>query len=194
MIDFDKVEIRRLKDKASPTNSRFADKLRSWLAFRNPRIRPGKNITLKSGVKITICETGHLTIGNHCFIHENVYFLLTMPKPQVTLGDWVFVGRNTVIASKNLIKIGSFTVFAPNCYVIDHEHSFSKTDVILNQKSILKEVNIGRDCYFGVGCIILGGVTIGDGAIVGAGSVVTSNIPAYEIWAGSPARFIRKRD
>ena len=34
---------------------------------------------------------------------------------------------------------------------------------------------------------------IGDGAIIGMGSVVTKNIGPYEIWAGSPARFIRKR-
>ena len=28
--------------------------------------------------------------------------------------------------------------------------------------------------------------------MVGAGSVVTKNIPAGEIWAGNPAKFIRK--
>lgn len=36
-------------------------------------------------------------------------------------------------------------------------------------------------------------VTIGEDAIVGAGSVVTKDIPAGEVWAGNPARFIRKR-
>ena len=37
------------------------------------------------------------------------------------------------------------------------------------------------------------GTTIADGAVVGAGSVVTKDIGPYEIWAGNPARFIRKR-
>lgn len=37
-------------------------------------------------------------------------------------------------------------------------------------------------------------VCIGDGAIVGSGSVVTKNIPAYEIWAGNPAKFIKKEN
>ena len=36
-------------------------------------------------------------------------------------------------------------------------------------------------------------VTIGENAIIGAGSVVTKDIPANEVWAGNPARFIRKR-
>lgn len=33
----------------------------------------------------------------------------------------------------------------------------------------------------------------GENAIVGAGSIVTKDIPANEVWAGNPARFIRKR-
>lgn len=38
-----------------------------------------------------------------------------------------------------------------------------------------------------------GGITIGDGAVIGAGSIVTKDVGPYEIWAGNPARFIRKR-
>lgn len=37
-------------------------------------------------------------------------------------------------------------------------------------------------------------VTIGEDAIVGAGSIITKDIPDGEVWAGNPARFIRKRD
>jgi acetyltransferase-like isoleucine patch superfamily enzyme len=36
-------------------------------------------------------------------------------------------------------------------------------------------------------------VRIGDNVIIGAGSIVTKDIPADEIWAGNPARLIRKR-
>ena len=38
-----------------------------------------------------------------------------------------------------------------------------------------------------------GGVHIADGAVIGAGSIVTKDVGPYEIWAGNPARFIRKR-
>ncbi|MDR1418492.1 MAG: hypothetical protein LBI80_05025 [Endomicrobium sp.] len=36
-------------------------------------------------------------------------------------------------------------------------------------------------------------IKIADGAIIGARSVVTKNIGPYEIWAGNPARLIKKR-
>ena len=36
-------------------------------------------------------------------------------------------------------------------------------------------------------------VHIGDGAVIAAGSVVTKDIPAFEVWGGIPARFIKKR-
>ena len=52
-------------------------------------------------------------------------------------------------------------------------------------------VVIGDNVFIGAKCIILKGVIIGENSIVGAGSVVTKSIPANQIWAGNPARFIR---
>lgn len=42
--------------------------------------------------------------------------------------------------------------------------------------------------------LIVNSVTIGDNAVIGAGSIVTTDIPAREVWAGNPAKFIKKRD
>ena len=52
---------------------------------------------------------------------------------------------------------------------------------------------VGNDVWIGERATILSGITIGDGAVIGGGSVVTKNVGPYEIWAGNPARFIRKR-
>ena len=55
------------------------------------------------------------------------------------------------------------------------------------------EVRIKKNAFIGTGTIITKPVTIGERSIVGAGSVVTKNIPDDEVWAGNPAKFIRKR-
>lgn len=34
-------------------------------------------------------------------------------------------------------------------------------------------------------------VKIGEGAIIGGGSVVTKDVPAHEVWAGNPAKFLK---
>ncbi len=55
-------------------------------------------------------------------------------------------------------------------------------------------VHLKRNAYIGCRTIICKPVTVGENAIVGAGSVVTKDIPAGEVWAGNPARFIKKRE
>lgn len=50
---------------------------------------------------------------------------------------------------------------------------------------------IENDVFIGSGAKILGPVRIGEGAIVGANSVVLKDIPASNVYAGIPAKFIR---
>ena len=53
------------------------------------------------------------------------------------------------------------------------------------------------NCVFNARSNIAGTVSyfvkIADGAVIGMGSIVTKDIGPYEIWAGNPARLIRKR-
>jgi len=63
-----------------------------------------------------------------------------------------------------------------------------KTDFSNKRKlPVLIEDNV----FIGAYSTILKGVTIGQNSIIGACSVVSNNIPANEIWAGNPAKFIR---
>ena len=52
---------------------------------------------------------------------------------------------------------------------------------------------IDNDVWIGQNAVILPGIHIGDGAIIGANSVVGSDIPAYTIVVGNPAKEVRKR-
>ncbi len=52
---------------------------------------------------------------------------------------------------------------------------------------------IGNDVWVGYESLVMPGVRIGNGAIVSARSVVVSDVPAYTIVGGNPARPIRQR-
>lgn len=52
---------------------------------------------------------------------------------------------------------------------------------------------IGNDVWIGYESLIMPGVQIGDGAIVAARSVVASNVPAYSVVGGNPAKVIKQR-
>lgn len=184
---------KRMFDPASPSNPLLIDKIRSLLTCKFKKIDAGRGVVFKKNVEITMTDNAVLKVGDFSFFHEGVWLLLTKPKPVVSVGKNVTVGRQTIIAAKNSIVIGDYSVIAPRCYIIDHEHGFSPIELIHNQKSVLKETIIGRDCYLGTGTIVLAGTIIGDGSVIGAGSVVTKDIPPYQIWAGNPARYIKDR-
>ena len=97
------------------------------------------------------------------------------------------------MSSKCLIKIGKYTQIGPFCQFNDQDHSFDKNELIMNQKAIIKPIIIGEDCWFGSGVRVLKGIIIGKGCVIGAGSIVTKNIPNYEVWAGNPAKYLKKR-
>jgi acetyltransferase-like isoleucine patch superfamily enzyme len=92
----------------------------------------------------------------------------------ITIGKNLFCGGNTNIWD---------TDFHPLDYVKRREH---------DEISVLSlPIYIGNDVFIGANSTILKGVSIGDRSIIGAGSIVTKSIPADEIWAGNPAKFIK---
>ena len=52
---------------------------------------------------------------------------------------------------------------------------------------------IGNDVWIGYEALIMPGVEIGNGAIVSSRAVVVSDVPAYTIVGGNPARAIKQR-
>lgn len=102
---------------------------------------------------------------------------------------------NSAIVAHELVEIGKNVRIGGSTHIYDTDfHSLNKEiRVSAHDDDVqIKPVNIGDNVFIGARCTILKGVTIGEGSIVGASSVVTKDIPPNEIWAGNPARFIRK--
>ena len=100
---------------------------------------------------------------------------------------------------KERISIGSNVMIGAGCQVFDNdfhplEARFRTGEFRNDSHTRCKEIRIEDKVFIGAGSIILKGTHIEEGAIIGAGSVVCGHIPKYEIWAGNPARYIRKVD
>ena len=121
------------------------------------------------------------------------------------LGRYSYVGRTTFITNTN---IGNFCSIAGGCNIGGTGHPlhwvstssvFHKWDNILkkhfarHEYDIFQQTTIGNDVWIATNAMIKAGLTIGDGAVIGMGAVVTKDVGPCEIWAGNPARLIRKR-
>ncbi|AKA36075.1 CatB-related O-acetyltransferase [Flagellimonas lutaonensis] len=106
---------------------------------------------------------------------------------------FVYVGPRCSIPPK--VKVGKYTMFAPNVSILGGDHIFTNPEkpIIFAGRPKMPQTTIGEDVWIGAYSIIMAGVTIGNGSIVAAGSVVTKDIPAYTIYGGNPAKMIRMR-
>ena len=103
---------------------------------------------------------------------------------------------NTTIVCLNGVTFLPHTFIGGGCGIYDTDfHHLDAEDRIAGRGGVPGgPIRIGPKAFIGGHVIVLKNVTIGEGAVVGAGSVVTRSIPPYQIWAGVPARFIRKMD
>lgn len=102
-----------------------------------------------------------------CFVGENVHF------------DTLAPGK---------IHIGVRCVITTGVIILTHYQN-AKTG-----KWYEGHVYIGNRVFIGANTIICKDVVIGNNVLIGAGSIVTKDIPDNEVWAGNPAKFIRKRE
>jgi acetyltransferase-like isoleucine patch superfamily enzyme len=150
-----------------------------------------------------------IEIGNHCLIISDyrratpstifapVKFRTFSPKAEIKIGNNVCLVGTSIVVRSTAVKIEDNVMIAPNTMIMDtdfHAAYPASTRLINPGLENDKEVIIGRNVWIGTRCIILKGVNIGDNSIIGAGSVVTNDVPANTIYAGNPARLIKKLD
>ncbi len=166
------------------------------VVLRHPhKVRIGNNVVIDDNCLIDAKGDGNrgITIGNGVFIGRNT--ILSCKNGDIALDDRVNVGFNCEIFSASSVQIGADTLIAAYCYVIGGDHDFSDpSQPVLSQIRRSTGVNIGAGAWLGAGAKILDGVSIGDRAIVGAGAVVRDSIPSAAVAVGVPARVVGQRE
>lgn len=144
-------------------------------ALRNCKIDSTARVCSKS-------ELNGVRIGKYSYIGNDCFMVNVGIGAFCSIADRVCIGG----AGHPIDRVSSSPVFhegnnvlGVNLQSFPYEHTPKTT--------------IENDVWIGLGSTVLSGVTIHNGAVIGAGSVVTHDVPAYEIWAGNPAKKIRDR-
>jgi acetyltransferase-like isoleucine patch superfamily enzyme len=157
------------------------------------------NCTIDRGIEFTGRPDGHsyLQVNSGVNLEREITIWISPDagaNPQLVIGEKAFVGRNTYLGVYQPIHIGKHVLIGAYSYIISSNHNIERRDIPINdQGSIGAPIIIEEGAWLGTHVVVLPGVKIGQGAVIGAGSVVTSNVPAWEIWGGVPARFIKLR-
>ncbi len=137
------------------------------------------------GENVTIVEPSNLY---ECKIGKNSFV-----GPFVEIQKNVVIGENCKIESHSFIC--EFVTIGNDCF-ISHGAMFINDTFQIGKpadgnKKLWKKTKIGNNVSIGTNATILP-VEICDNVVIGAGSVVTKDISKSGIYAGNPAKFIRK--
>lgn len=115
-------------------------------------------------------------LNAHCFVENDV-----------TLGDRVTIKSGVQLW--NGVHLDDDVFIGPNATFTNDLYPRSK-----QYPDKFLQTHIGAGASIGANATILCGRNIGARALIGAGSVITRDVPPDEVWAGNPARFVRKLD
>lgn len=170
----------------------------------------GQNVTLRHPHKIYIGDdviiddnclldakgvnnTG-ITLGNGVFLGRNT--ILSCKDGDIQLEDGVNLGFNCEVFSESRVRLGRNALVAAYCYFIGGgSYDLNRFDVSFAEQDGFSGggIDVGVNTWFGAGVKVIDGVTIGNEAVVGAGAVVTKSLPERSVSAGVPAKVLKER-
>lgn len=106
-----------------------------------------------------------------------------------SVGKNSWIGEDCWIDNLAQVSIAANACISQGAFLCTGNHDWSDQAFGL----MARPISIGAGAWIGAKALIGPGVSVGDGAVAAAGSVVTHEVPEFEIHAGNPARFVRKR-
>lgn len=117
------------------------------------------------------------------------------PRPELLVGDSVFIGHACVFTIAQSIVIGNHCLISGDVVIADYDghpvDAARRRAKEPNPPEEVRPVRVGDDVWIGRHAVILKGVTIGPRSIIAASAVVTKDVPPDVIVAGNPARVVK---
>jgi acetyltransferase-like isoleucine patch superfamily enzyme len=155
----------------------------------------GKNVLISD--KATIYNASNITIGDNVRIDD--FCVLSAGNGGIQIGSFIHIAVYSCLIGKGLIKLSDFCNISSRVSIYssndDYSGSFMTNPMVDSKFTNVnhEDVYIGKHVIIGSGTVILPGSQLKDGAAIGALSLVSGQIPKLEIYAGTPAKFIKKR-
>lgn len=155
---------------------------------------------------ICVAPSGRCVIGNHVTLNNGLRFnpigyvqpctIYVNANATLVIGNHVGLSQASIICIHS-IQIGDYVKIGGGVKIYDTDFHSLNPDIRKNRERDMAErkcapVVLEDNCFIGAGTTILKGVRVGENAVVGACSLVTRDIPANELWAGVPAKFVKK--
>ncbi|HEX5631627.1 MAG TPA: acyltransferase [Gemmatimonadales bacterium] len=116
-------------------------------------------------------------IGARCNLGQNVVVM-----PRTRIGDNVKIQNNVSIYEG--VELEDDVFCGPSCVFTNVINPRSH----VSRKAEYRRTLVRRGATIGANATIVCGATLGEYAFIGAGAVVTSDVPAYALMVGVPAR------
>ncbi len=138
-------------------------------------------------------EDGRLEVGEQTLLEPDVWITIA-DGGRVRIGEGSFLNRGVMVAADGLVEIGDHCMFANGTFITDANHRFDDPDKPITWQGFTSKgpTRIGDNVWCGANVVVTSGVTIGERCVIGANSVVTTDIPAFSIAAGAPAKVLRR--
>jgi acetyltransferase-like isoleucine patch superfamily enzyme len=130
------------------------------------------------------------SVGRGLTVHDNV----TIKYPdEIRLGHHVTINTGCFVVGLGGLSMGDDVMLGAGTKIVTTAHGRSTDLPMQRQRLETRPIVIEDDVWLGFDVKVLPGAVIRKGAVLGAGSVVTSEIPAFAIAAGIPAKVIGSR-
>ena len=154
--------------------------------------KTGSNAIVMRGAVLDRERGGAISIGPGTVIHRGA--MLIPFGGFIRLGSRCGVNPYSVLYGHGGLTIGDHVRIAAHCVLVPANHGTALDGgLIAEQPMSRKGIRIGNDVWLGAGVKVLDGAVIGDGCVVAAGAVVRGTLEPYGIYAGVPAKLVRRR-
>jgi sugar O-acyltransferase (sialic acid O-acetyltransferase NeuD family) len=119
----------------------------------------------------------------------------TVVHPAASIPPSARIGEGTVVLAGVVattgVEIGAHVAVMPSV-VLTHDDVIGDFATLGSGARLAGGVTVGEGAYIGAGALIRERCRIGAWALVGMGAGVTGDVPGGEVWAGLPARYLRR--